>query len=423
MSNTVLNALLIYIDDSAKQHNRAEFSELVRAAGLKEVACISVRNNHANSRFLIGKGKVAEIYDYLTINKIDIVIFNHILSPVQERNLEQNWQIQVIDRIGLILNIFAQRARSYEGKLQVELAQLKRLATRLIRGWTHLERQKGGIGLRGPGEKQLETDRRLIKQRIKLIHRSLDKVKLRRRNNRQKRKKDRLPVIALLGYTNVGKSSLFNELTKAQVQTGNQLFMTLDPTIRGFEYRPKQIALLTDTVGFIGDLPEDLVSSFQATMEEIHEADLLIHVIDVEPEGREQRIETINQLIDNIGAQYISKIEVYNKIDQHANIHIHTEAVSDDHPVRVWMSLKQKQGIYQLKSVISDILMQNHSHRRLRLPFSAAQMRAKLFSMDAVRNERYELSEGGWLMDVVIEDYRLKQLCQEAQLTMNVLQC
>ena len=318
-SAEIQRALIVYVDFNKSTANDAfnEFVQLVESSGLDVIGSITAPRVTPDAQLFVGKGKADEIMTAAAHRGADVIIFNHPLTPAQERNLEKHINVRVIDRIGLILDIFAQRARSYEGKLQVELAQLQHLSTRLIRGWTHLERQKGGIGLRGPGETQLETDRRLVGFRIKLINQRLEKVRKQRFMSRQQRKKNDVPVISLVGYTNAGKSTLFNLLTGADVRTADQLFATLDPTLRRVETKSGRNIILTDTVGFIRDLPHDLVESFQATLEEIREADLLIHVIDVDHEQRQQRIDDVNKVIDLIDAANVPQIEVYNKIDKY----------------------------------------------------------------------------------------------------------
>jgi GTP-binding protein HflX len=375
----------------------------------------------ADAKLFVGKGKADEIAAEAEQHKADVVIFNHPLSPAQERNLQNHINVRVIDRIGLILDIFAQRARSYEGKLQVELAQLQHLSTRLIRGWTHLERQKGGIGLRGPGETQLETDRRLVGFRIKLINQRLDKVRKQRYLSRQQRKKQDVPVVSLVGYTNAGKSTLFNRLTGAGVRTADQLFATLDPTLRRVEMDSGRNIILTDTVGFIRDLPHDLVASFQATLEEVKAADLLIHVIDVDHEQRQQRIDDVNKVIELIGASDVPQIEVYNKIDKYTEQTAHTETTDNYPHTRLWLSSYTGEGLTLLHDSIEQHLRQNAKPLQLNLPVTAGQLRAKLFDLGAVRHDD-ENEKGGWIMEIELEEFKLHKLCEEASLDISQLQ-
>ncbi|MDH5361199.1 MAG: GTPase HflX, partial [Gammaproteobacteria bacterium] len=296
-------AVLVSIDFN--DHDEAstdEFRELVESTGAEVVAIVSGKRRSPDSKYFVGAGKAEEIQQVLRAHEGELVLFNHSLTPGQERNLEKLMECRVLDRTGLILDIFAQRARSHEGKLQVELAQLRHLSTRLIRGWTHLERQKGGIGLRGPGETQLESDRRLIGDRIKQLNKRLDKVRRQRDQGRRSRRRADIPTVSMVGYTNAGKSTLFNRLTHAEVYAANQLFATLDPTLRKLELGGGQVAILADTVGFIRDLPHDLVESFRSTLQETREADLLLHIIDAADPRRNEKIEEVNAVLAEIEA-------------------------------------------------------------------------------------------------------------------------
>ena len=412
-------AVLVNIEFQKTEFNEGldEFVELVTSAGLHPVNTVTCSRNAPDSGFFIGSGKVEEIKEALTDNQADVVIFNHILSPRQERNLEKVCQCRVVDRVELILDIFAQRARSFEGKLQVELAQLQHLSTRLIRGWTHLERQKGGIGLRGPGETQLETDRRLIGKRIKTINTRLEKVRRQRQQGRKKRARSAIPVVSLVGYTNAGKSILFNRLTGADVYVANKLFATLDPTFRRIELAPATPVILTDTVGFIRHIPHDLVDAFHATLEEIREADLLLHIVDVTSDHRHSQIEQVNQVIKEIGAEGVPQIEVYNKIDLHGEMSARVEMNENNSLHRVWLSASTGEGIDGLLMVITRFIRSRVQHHRLNLPPSAGKLRAHLFDMGVVRNERCD-EKGGWLMEVDIESQRLEQLFRQSGLVL-----
>src|SRR5687767_12352888 len=293
-----------------------EFTDLARSAGASIATVLTARIERPNPATLIGSGKLEEVKAAADATGADLVLVNHALTPVQERNLEKALERRVVDRTGLILDIFAQRARSHEGKLQVELAQLRHMATRLVRGWTHLERQRGGaIGLRGPGETQLETDRRLLQKRLEQLQRRLDKVEVQRTQMRRARMRSELPRIALVGSTNAGKSTLFNALTGAAAYAADQLFATLDPTVRRIAL-PGGGAVLADTVGFVRDLPHELVAAFRSTLSEAREADLLLHVVDAADPLREERIAQVDAVLTEIGASEIPQLLVYNKIDR-----------------------------------------------------------------------------------------------------------
>jgi len=422
-STDIQRALIVHVDINKLKADDAfnELAQLVESSGLDVVASVTASRQSADPRLFIGKGKADEITALAARSDTDVVIFNHSLTAAQERNLERHINVRVIDRTGLILDIFAQRARSYEGKLQVELAQLQHLSTRLIRGWTHLERQKGGIGLRGPGETQLETDRRLIDQRIKIIKQGLQKIRKQRFQSRQQRKKNDVPVISFVGYTNAGKSTLFNYLTGADVNAEDQLFATLDPTLRRIETPSARNVILTDTVGFIRDLPHELVESFQATLDEIREADLLIHIIDVDHEQRQQRIDEVNKVIELIGASGVTQIEVYNKIDKYPEQVTRIES-SENYPyTRIWLSSLTGAGVDLLLASIDQHISQNARPHYLNLPVTAGQLRAKLFDIGAVRHEDVN-EHGGWKMEVELEEYRLHKLCEEARLDISQLQ-
>ncbi|MDX1698637.1 MAG: ribosome rescue GTPase HflX, partial [Thiohalobacterales bacterium] len=303
-------AVLVHINfpDAVDEEDLQEFTELVNSAGAVIAATVTGTRGKPEPRLFIGQGKAMEIRDVVRGQKAEVVIFNHALSPSQERNLERELSCRVLDRTGLILDIFAQRARSFEGKLQVELAQLRHLSTRLVRGWTHLERQKGGIGLRGPGETQLESDRRMLNARIKVINRRLEKVEKQRDQGRRSRRRAAVPTVSLVGYTNAGKSTLFNALSGADAYAADQLFATLDPTLRRIEVRGVGPLVLADTVGFIRHLPHDLVAAFRATLEETRRADLLLHVIDAQDPDRHSHMEQVNAVLEEIGAADVPQI-------------------------------------------------------------------------------------------------------------------
>ena len=419
-SDSIQRALIVYVDfkNCRVDGEYNEFCELVKSTGLEIVSTIKTTRLRADARLFIGVGKAEEIRVTAEKYDADVVIFNRLLTPAQERNLEMFFDIRVIDRIGLILDIFAQRALSYEGKLQVELAQLQHLTTRLIRGWTHLERQKGGIGLRGPGETQLETDRRLIGRRIKAIKERIQKVRKQRYQSRQQRKKQNVPVISFVGYTNAGKSTLFNYLTDANVKVEDQLFATLDPTLRRINTDNGNDIILTDTVGFIHDLPHELIESFKATLDEVKEADLLIHIIDVDQEQRQQRIDEVNQVISMIGASHVAQIEVYNKIDMHSAQKRRIEISENNKITRIWLSSRTGEGVDLLLEAMNRYLNKHKRPHYINIPVSAGQLRAKLFDIGAVKQENID-DMGGWVMKVELEEYKLHKLCKEANLDMS----
>ena len=418
--DSIQRALIVYVDfkNCRVDGEYNEFCELVKSTGLEIVSTIKTTRLRADARLFIGVGKAEEIRVTAEKYDADVVIFNRLLTPAQERNLEMFFNIRVIDRIGLILDIFAQRALSYEGKLQVELAQLQHLTTRLIRGWTHLERQKGGIGLRGPGETQLETDRRLIGRRIKAIKERIQKVRKQRYQSRQQRKKQNVPVISFVGYTNAGKSTLFNYLTDANVKVEDQLFATLDPTLRRINTDNGNDIILTDTVGFIRDLPHELIESFKATLDEVKEADLLIHIIDVDQEQRQQRIDEVNQVISMIGASHVAQIEVYNKIDMHSAQKRRIEISENNKITRIWLSSRTGEGVDLLLEAMNRYLNKHKRPHYINIPVSAGQLRAKLFDIGAVKQENID-DMGGWVMKVELEEYKLHKLCKEANLDMS----
>jgi len=368
-----------------------EFSSLVTSAGVNPILHVSGTRTAPTPAYFIGKGKLEEIQQQIESQDIDVVLFNHELSPIQERNLEKVLQRRVLDRTGVILDIFAQRARSFEGKLQVELAQLKHLSTRLVRGWSHLERQKGGIGTRGPGETQLETDRRLLSLRIKQINKRLQKVNQRRQQNRQAREQAALPTVALVGYTNAGKSTLFNRLTEADVYIADQLFATLDPTLRRFELSDQRKLILADTVGFIQDLPHDLVVAFRSTLDETLQADLLLHVVDASDPERQLRVSQVNQVLAEIGAEHIPQVLVYNKIDNlpESDDLLHTEENHLGQITQVWLSAQQNKGLDLLDEGLRSHLSQQQQQYQLEIPPHAGQLRAQLYEIGQVISETY----------------------------------
>lgn len=388
-----------------------ELQQLVQSAGAWPVACLTASRSAPDPRLFIGRGKAEEIRTRVVELDAHVVIVNHELNPAQERNLEQLLGCRVVDRIGLILDIFAQRASSFEGKLQVELAQLSRLASRLVRGWTHLERQKGGIGLRGPGETQLETDRRLIGARIKQINRRLSQVANRRDLSRRARRKASVPVVSLVGYTNAGKSTLFNRMTGAHAQTANQLFATLDPTLRRLPLPGGHSIIVADTVGFIRHLPHELVAAFRATLEETRNASLLLHVIDSTSPGRIMRVEQVNKVLAEIGAAAIPQIKVHNKIDLDPRLQPGIERGPDGQVRRILMSAESGAGEGLLLQALAEHCAPQTVSRQLCLPPSAGKLRARLYALGVVHGER-QTADGTWLLDVEIPRPSLEQLCR-----------
>lgn len=392
---------MVHIDfpDQLSPSNLAEFKELIISAGGTPVALIGGARATADAKYFVGGGKAEEIREAVMAEEADLVIFNHSLSPSQERNLEALIKARVLDRTGLILDIFAQRARSFEGKLQVELAQLNHLATRLVRGWTHLERQKGGIGLRGPGETQLETDRRLLQIRIKTLNKRLQKVRKQRDQSRQARYRADIPAVSVVGYTNAGKSTLFNALTGADTYAANQLFATLDPTSRRLELPGAGSGILADTVGFISNLPHDLVAAFRATLEETRDANLLLHVIDLSDANWREHIEQVDLVLTEINASHVPQIHVFNKIDALTDMQAKLDYDQDNKPNKVWLSAKTGAGIDLLKSAISKQLYGDPVYRSLCLNPNQGKLRADLYQMGAVLDERCD-DQGNWLISV-----------------------
>ncbi|MBL1433872.1 MAG: GTPase HflX [Gammaproteobacteria bacterium] len=351
----------IKFSSSADDQIVEEFVELARAAGAEPVAQVSGKRSRPDAKLYVGSGKAEEIRLIAEENDSQLVIFNHSLSPGQERNLEKLLNCRVLDRTGLILDIFAQRAHSFEGKLQVELAQLRHLSTRLIRGWTHLERQKGGIGLRGPGETQLETDRRLISKRMKVLKKRLEKVAQQRQGRRQTRQKRNIQTVSLVGYTNAGKSTLFNRMTGADVYCSDQLFATLDPTLRRVSINGGEHVILADTVGFVSDLPHDLVAAFKATLEETQEANLLLHVVDATAPHRDDLIVEVDAVLKEIGADEVPIIQVMNKIDRLDDAEPRIERDINGVVRRVWLSAVTGQGIDLLRKVLREVCLEGEA--------------------------------------------------------------
>jgi len=376
----------------------AELRELTESAGAEVLDTVVGRRDKPDPKLFVGSGKCDEIAERVKMLDVDLVVFNHALAPSQERNLERVLQCRVLDRTGLILDIFSQRARSFEGKLQVELAQLRHLSTRLIRGWTHLERQKGGIGLRGPGETQLETDRRLIGHRIKRLSQTLERVRARRERGRASRRKADVATVSLVGYTNAGKSTLFNALTDASVYAADRLFATLDPTLRRLALPGGREAVLADTVGFVSDLPHELVEAFHATLQESAEATLLLHVIDCADPVRHELVAAVEEVLQSVGAEHVPTIEVYTKsdlLDEPARI----ERDQDGVPTRVWVSALSGDGLGLLREAIAACVGGSRVRGALTIAPSDGRLRAALYHLGAVKHER-SLENGALELDV-----------------------
>ncbi|MFA5626637.1 MAG: ribosome rescue GTPase HflX [Thiohalomonadaceae bacterium] len=397
--------VLVHLElpDEGDRESLQELEELALSAGAEPVATITGSRRSPDPKLFIGTGKADEVRQAVETHQAELVLFNHALSPAQERNLERLLECRVLDRTGLILDIFAQRARSHEGKLQVELAQLRHLSTRLVRGWTHLERQQGGIGLRGPGETQLETDRRLLGERIRQLQKRLAKVERQREQGRRARKRAELPTVSLVGYTNAGKSTLFNNLTSAGIYVADQLFATLDPTLRRVELADGQSVVLADTVGFIRHLPHDLVAAFRSTLQETRDADLLLHVIDVQDPERLAKVEQVQAVLAEIGTGDVPVLEVYNKIDLLEDGQPRLDEDDGGQPLRVYLSAVSGIGTELLLQAMTSFFRATTVRSQLCLPPSAGRLRAALYAMEAVQHEQME-ENGGWRLDVEIKE-------------------
>ncbi|MBS3804029.1 MAG: GTPase HflX [Oleiphilaceae bacterium] len=397
-------AMLVHIEFSShgESEDLGEFRELVSSAGVETVGVVTGSRNQPASRYFVGTGKLEEVRDAVASHEADVVLFNHALSPTQERNVERELQCRVLDRTGVILDIFAQRARTHEGKLQVELAQLEHMSTRLVRGWTHLERQKGGIGLRGPGETQLETDRRLLRTRIKYIHRRLEKVRRQRDQGRRARQRADIPTVSLVGYTNAGKSTLFNHVTTSSVYTANQLFATLDPTLRRLDLPDIGPVVMADTVGFIRHLPHKLVEAFRATLQETTEASLLLHVVDCHDERRDENMEQVENVLLEIGANEVPVLQVFNKIDLLEGFAPRVERNDEGVPVRVWVSAVTGAGIPELFDAIVERLSEDVIHQFVLLGPTDGKVRALLHQSGSVVREDYR-ENGDSVLEVRLE--------------------
>ena len=403
------NAVLVCpITGIAHQEKVSEFSELALSADAQVLEVFSPSRKIPEAKYFIGSGNAEKLSQLVKQFEADLVLVDASLSPVQERNLERLCQCRVLDRTTLILDIFSQRARSYEGMLQVELAQLRHMSTRLVRGWTHLERQKGGIGMRGPGETQLETDRRLLAVRVKSLKKKLQKVTQQREQGRSSRKQSGTKMIAFVGYTNAGKSTLFRRLTDADVYVADQLFATLDPTVRKLPGIRGTEVVVSDTVGFVRDLPHDLVAAFQATLQEAIEADLLVHVIDSNNPEKQEHIAEVHAVLKQIKADHIPTIEVYNKIDL-SDLLARVSRDDDGLVHRCWLSAHSGSGVEMLLSAIEERFNRTHVTKDIVLPAHLAKLRAIFYEWDAIREDRFN-DDNSWSLTVELAPEKWKML-------------
>ncbi|CNK69049.1 ribosome rescue GTPase HflX [Yersinia alsatica] len=404
----------IYFSQDKNTEDLREFEALVSSAGVEALQIVTGSRKAPHPKYFVGEGKAEEIADAVKASGASVVLFDHALSAAQERNLERLCECRVIDRTGLILDIFAQRARTHEGKLQVELAQLRHIATRLVRGWTHLERQKGGIGLRGPGETQLETDRRLLRDRISLILSRLERVAKQREQGRRARTRADIPTVSLVGYTNAGKSSLFNKITAADVYAADQLFATLDPTLRRINVADVGDTVLADTVGFIRHLPHDLVAAFKATLQETRQASLLLHIIDAADPRVAENMAAVDSVLAEIEADEIPTLLVMNKIDLLDDFVPRIDRNEENLPVRVWLSAQTGAGIPLLFQALTERLSGEIAHFELRLPPQAGRLRSRFYQLQAIEKEWIdEDGNVGMVVRMPIVDWR--RLCKQEQ--------
>ena len=407
-------AILVHVDfpDESSKEDLQEFEMLVSSAGVNALTVITGKRNTPHSKYFVGSGKVEEVAEAVKLFEANVVLFNHALTPSQEKHVEALCQCRVVDRTSLILDIFAQRARTHEGKLQVELAQLRHISSRLIRGWTHLERQKGGVGLRGPGETQLETDRRLLRERMVNIRGRLEKVEKQRHQNRRLRSRAEIPTVSLVGYTNAGKSTLFNQITNATVYAADQLFATLDPTLRKIEVEDVGRVILADTVGFIRHLPHDLVAAFKATLTETREAELLLHVVDISDDRRAENIEQVQDVLDEIDAGDVPQLMICNKIDNLDDIEPRIDRDETGLPIRVWLSARANLGIDLLFQALAERLGRAIVRYNLRIPPHAGKLRGAFYQLNCIVNETYD-DQGNCLLEVKLPEREWNRLLKD----------
>jgi len=403
------------IDSESEREDPAEFEELAISAGAQPVDFITGSRKQPSPNLFVGSGKLEEIQAAVHAHKAGLVLFNHALSPSQERNLEAELKCRVLDRTGLILDIFAQRARSHEGKLQVELAQLQHLSTRLKRGWTHLDRQKGGIGMRGAGEKQLELDQRMIGQRIKAINKGLAKVRGQRDQGRRSRRRAEVATLSLVGYTNAGKSSLFNKMTRAETYAADQLFATLDSTLRRITLKNYGPVIVADTVGFISHLPHQLVEAFRATLEETAQADLLIHVVDAANEFHPEHIFEVDKVLEEIGAKSVPQLLVFNKIDLLPDAKHQIQRDEKGKPRKVWVSAKTGAGLDLLQVAMSELLAGTMAVETLRVSPSQTKLRSQLYDSGFIEEEHID-EQGFYELRVKLPRSDLDRLLKQSDI-------
>jgi GTP-binding protein HflX len=407
-------AVLVHItfSDDDKKEDLDELKLLVSSAGVNALGTVTGPRKSPHPRYFVGTGKAQEIADAVRTLEADVVIFNHSLSPAQQRNLEALCECLVLDRTALILDIFAQRARTYEGQLQVELAQLRFMSTRLIRGWSHLDKQKGGVGMRGPGETQLESDRRLLSARITAIKGRLAKVAKQRDQGRRARQRAEVPTVSLVGYTNAGKSTLFNQITDAGVYAADQLFATLDPTLRQINVDDVGNCILADTVGFIRHLPHDLVAAFKATLQETREATLLLHVVDCSDDYYRDNMDAVQRVLVDIDAGEVPQLTIMNKIDAFDDIPPHIDFDDQGKPVRVWLSAQTGVGVNLLFEALTALLSGYLRSLQLAIPPEQGKLRAVFYQLNCIENEHYA-ENGDCVIDIRINNIDWQRLIKQ----------